>query len=243
MFDTLSFVPAKQGLEMNQRLGKGGTGAIPRAKELAKGAEVSGATVLRMAAYFSKHSDFEQMDERGAPTDAAVRHLMWGGEAARDWVNGVLKLRPVVGDHNALPNPKPTGEGITKAIDCKVAKVDDSLGIVFGYAIVCTEGGEPYYDTQGDNIPEEAMLEATADYMQGDRMAKVMHEGGKAGQVVYGFPITGDIAKALGITCYKTGFVVGMKPESDAILEKYRSGEFTGFSIGGTRIAETVVEA
>ena len=54
--------------------------------------------------------------------------------------------------------------------------------------------------------------------------------------------MTSDIAKALDIEIEKTGFVVGMKPSDPEILEKFRSGEFTGFSIGGARRAETVVE-
>ena len=35
----------------------------------------------------------------------------------------------------------------------KVVKVDDELGLVFGYAMICAENGKPYYDLQGDNIP------------------------------------------------------------------------------------------
>ena len=31
----------------------------------------------------------------------------------------------------------------------KILKVDDSLGLVFGWAIVCQEDGVPYYDVQG----------------------------------------------------------------------------------------------
>ena len=107
---------------------------------------------------------------------------------------------------------------------------------------LASRGGEDYFDTQGDHIPEQTMLEATAEYMAGDRMAKVMHRGDEAGQVVYGFPVTEDIAKALSIEVEKTGFIVGMKPDSDEILAKYASGEFTGFSIGGRRMEEEVVE-
>ena len=34
----------------------------------------------------------------------------------------------------------------------ELIKVDESLGLVLGYAMVCTENGEPYYDLQGDYI-------------------------------------------------------------------------------------------
>ena len=123
-----------------------------------------------------------------------------------------------------------------------IAKVDDRLGIVFGYAIVCKQGDEDYYDTQGDHIPERAMLDATSRFMAGDRFAKVMHEGESVGRVVFGFPLTGEIADALDILTERTGFVVGIKPDDPGLLEKYRSGELRGFSIGGTRRKESVVD-
>lgn len=119
-----------------------------------------------------------------------------------------------------------------------LAKVDDSLGLVFGFAIVCKVDGEDYYDVQGDNIPEDAMLAASCEFMQGARVAKEMHAGEAKGTVVFAFPLTTDIAKALGIMTPKTGLLIAMKPDDPAILEKFRSGEFTGFSIGGRRIRD-----
>ena len=130
---------------------------------------------------------------------------------------------------------------MTKQLDFAVQKVDESLGIVFGFAIICKRDGNEYVDVQGDHVPESAMLEATAEYMAGDRIAKDMHVGDAIGQLVFGFPLTDDIAKALEITTRQTGFIVGMKPNEE-IMEKFRSGDYTGFSIGGRRIQETVLE-
>ena len=130
---------------------------------------------------------------------------------------------------------------MTKQLDFAVQKVDESLGIVFGFAIICKRDGNEYVDVQGDHVPESAMLEATAEYMAGDRVAKDMHVGDAIGQLVFGFPLTDDIAKALEITTRQTGFIVGMKPNEE-IMEKFRSGDYTGFSIGGRRIQETVLE-
>lgn len=132
-------------------------------------------------------------------------------------------------------------DSIQKSIQVEVCKVDETLGVVFGYAIICKVDGEDYYDVQGDHIPEQTMLEATSVFMAGNRMAKVMHQGASAGQVVFGFPVTSDIAKSMDIEVSKTGFIVGMKPTDARILDKYRTGELTGFSIGGSRIAETVL--
>lgn len=124
-----------------------------------------------------------------------------------------------------------------KNLDATVAKVDDSLGLVFGFAIVCTEGGEDYFDAHGDHIPEDSMLKALSGFMQDSRAAKDMHDGENIGQIVFAYPLTADIAKALGITTEKTGALIAMKAP-DAILEKFRSGEYTGFSIGGWRIED-----
>lgn len=138
--------------------------------------------------------------------------------------------------------------------DAQVCKVDDALGLVFGYAIVCLEKGEPYFDSQDDHIPEDAMLKAASDFMQNSRTAGDMHtdEDGvpvsvsgkpaaKAGNIVFAFPLTTDIAKALGITTEKTGLLIAMKPDDPAILAKYKSGEYSGFSIGGNRVTDEEV--
>lgn len=121
--------------------------------------------------------------------------------------------------------------------EATVAKVDDSLGLVFGFAIVCKIDGEPYFDTQGDHIPEDAMLKAASDFMVNSRVAKDMHNGGPIGPVVFAFPLTDDIAKAMGIESQKTGLMIAMKPPAP-ILAKYQSGEYTGFSIGGRRVVD-----
>jgi hypothetical protein len=116
----------------------------------------------------------------------------------------------------------------------EVSKVDDGLGLVLGYAIVCSKSGEPYFDLHGDHIPEDAMLEAAVDFMEHSRTAKEMHTGGSRGSIVFAWPMTSDIAKAFGLEVDTTGLMVAMKPDED-MLEKFKSGELTGFSIGGYR--------
>lgn len=232
-----SFVPpdgvrkaATRGLELHRRYGKGGSiGTIERAQRLAKGDEINIATARRMMDFFARAPEIGIAKSGEGPSAQRIDYLLWGGDEAVRWLESLM---------TAGPMEKASG----KPIEVSVAKVDAELGIVFGYAIVCKIDGEDYFDTQGDHIPEDSMLEATAEYMAGDRVAKVMHRGEPAGQIVFGFPLTEEIAKAMDIEINKTGFVVGMKPSAAEILEKYRSGEFTGFSIGGSRQAETVVE-
>ena len=98
--------------------------------------------------------------------------------------------------------------------------------------------GEPYFDTQGDHIPEDAMLKAATDFMQHSRAAKEMHEGGQIGDIVFAFPMTEEIAKAFSIQTSQTGLMIAMKPDSSEALEKFRDGTYTGFSIGGFRVRD-----
>jgi hypothetical protein len=125
-------------------------------------------------------------------------------------------------------------------VTSQVIKVDKALGLVFGWAIVCKIDGVDYFDVQKDNIPEDSMLDAAADFMMNSRVAKEMHQGSEQGSIVFAFPLTTEIAKAFEITTKKTGLMIGMKP-SPAMLEKFEKGELTGFSIGGKRITDEEV--
>jgi hypothetical protein len=128
----------------------------------------------------------------------------------------------------------------TKILKARIAKVDSDMGIVFGYAIVCKEGGEDYFDNDSsgysEHIPEQTMLSAAKDFAKTARTAKEMHTGDSIGCNLFLFPLTTDIAKALGLTAEKTGLLVGMSPDDPGVLAKFADGTYTGFSIGGERI-------
>lgn len=118
----------------------------------------------------------------------------------------------------------------------EILKVDQSLGLVFGYAMVCKIDGEDHYDLQGHHIPEDTMLRALTKFMSdGAAIAKEMHTGDAVGKYVFAFPMTTDIAKALDIEVKQTGAIVAMKSDNASTLAKFASGEFTGFSIGGVK--------
>lgn len=117
-------------------------------------------------------------------------------------------------------------------VRAKVLKVDDTLGLVMGYAIICKEDGEDYFDLQGDHITEDAMLKAAVDFMSNSRMAKEMHAGDEAGTVVFAWPMTTEVAKAFDLDVKKTGLMIAMRPD-EGMLAKFRDGTYTGFSIGG----------
>lgn len=129
-------------------------------------------------------------------------------------------------------------EGAEFSTYAKAAGVDEEHGLVFGWAIISKQDGKDYVDLQGDHIPESSMLDASSDFMQNSRVAKEMHEGGEKGSVVFAFPLTTDIAKAMGVETRTTGLMIAMKPSDPAMLAKFKDGTYTGFSIGGKRIRD-----
>ena len=131
----------------------------------------------------------------------------------------------------------------------RVAKVDKRLGLVFGWAIVCKVKGEDYYDLNVDthgvhagervpeHIPEDVMTKAALDITKNGVMpGNEMHDGPNRGHYPFLFPMTTDIAKAMGITTEKTGLMCAFAPPPD-VLAKFDSGEYTGFSIEGKRLS------
>lgn len=122
------------------------------------------------------------------------------------------------------------------AIRGEIIKADASLGLVLGWGIICSENGVPYFDLQGDHIPEDVMTKAAADFMLHSRCAKEMHSGDAIGSIVFSFPLTKDVCDAYGITCAKSGWLIAMRPTAD-VFAKFKSGEYKGFSIGGRWMA------
>lgn len=143
-----------------------------------------------------------------------------------------------------------------------VINVDEEHGLVFGYAITCKVRNaqgvlEDYFDLNVDtdgvhkgkpvpeNITENCMFKAAVDAAEtGMQMpGNDMHEGPDVGSYYFMFPVTEEIAKALGWTVEKTGLVVGYHPGDEAVLAKFRNGTYKGFSIEGERVAYEMDEA
>ncbi len=169
-----------------------------------------------------KLAEFFAGAERNGASDTAK---LLGGAVAKAWVDGILT------DEDALGYRR----------DVEVIKVDEALGLVFGWAIISKDGGKDYYDVQGDHIPEDAMLKAATDFMTHSRVLGDMHKEAEGGSVLFAFPLTADTAAAFGITTKKTGLMIGVKPANAETLAKFKSGEYTGFSIGGRRVRDEEV--
>jgi hypothetical protein len=171
------------------------------------------------------------------------RHYIADGHhrLAADWLDGKETAQVKLKDLSDVTSA-------VKARDqFKVAKVDESMGLVFGWAIICKMAGQDYYDWNVDhhgphkgklvpeNITEDAMLKSATGFALGDRPGNEQHDGPDVGTYPFVFPLTSDIAKAMGIQCEKTGLMVAYKPPKE-VLAKFLDGTYTGFSIEGMRL-------
>lgn len=123
----------------------------------------------------------------------------------------------------------------------EVLKVDDDLGIIYGFGIVCSllKDGSlvEYYDLQEDHIPEVEMVKALAAFMATkEQVGKVQHTGEQQGDILFAFPMTQAVAKGLwpDVALTKFGALIAFKPYDRSLLDATRKGEFTGFSLGGS---------
>ena len=123
---------------------------------------------------------------------------------------------------------------VNKSVEqAQVLKMDDEQRIVYGWAYVSTEDGELLVDTQGDSIEPIEMEKMATDFMATSRNAKVMHKGEVVGQFIHSLPLTKELMKAFDIYSDREGWIVGMRPSTDELWKAYKSGTYTGFSIGG----------
>lgn len=115
-------------------------------------------------------------------------------------------------------------------------KIDQDQRIAWGWASVISEKGEPVFDTQGDAISADVLMNAANDFMSDIRAGHVMHEGVTKATVIHSLPLTKELADAFGISVDKEGWVIGMKIHDDETWQKVKAGEYGAFSIGGEAI-------
>jgi hypothetical protein len=133
------------------------------------------------------------------------------------------------------------GKKMTKTnIEGKILKTDDEQRMVYGWASVVTEKGEPVIDRQGDIIEADTLVKAVNEFMEHVRVGKAMHTGEQVGVVVHSLPITKEIGDALGIQSDREGWVVAYKVYDDAVWAMVKSGELAAFSIGGRAMKEEI---
>jgi hypothetical protein len=124
-------------------------------------------------------------------------------------------------------------------IEGQILKADDEQRLVYGWASVVTEKGEPVVDRQGDVIEPETLVKAVNSFMENIRVGKEMHKGDQIGAVIHSMPVTKEIGESLGIQSDREGWVVAFKVYDDDVWARVKSGELAAFSIGGRAIKES----
>lgn len=115
----------------------------------------------------------------------------------------------------------------------KITKVNEELGVIYGWASVTTKGGELVVDSQGEAIETIEIVKAAHKFVCDARVAKVMHQGGEVGEIVESLVFSEDIQKALGIELGLEGWFIGMRVPNDDLRKQVRDGDLPMFSIGG----------
>jgi hypothetical protein len=113
-----------------------------------------------------------------------------------------------------------------------VQKFDDEQRLVWGWALVSVEKGQPVTDRQGD-VVDTGELQKTVHKFMDDRTGKAMHKGHRVGTVVDSIVFTKELQDALGVDLGREGWFVGMHVPDDATWMRVKKGELKAFSIGG----------
>lgn len=82
---------AKRGLAWREEFKRGGTAVgVARARDIARGADLSSSTVARMVNYFARHEVDKKGEgwspgEKGYPSAGRIAWALWGGDPGKTW--------------------------------------------------------------------------------------------------------------------------------------------------------------
>jgi hypothetical protein len=83
---------AQRGLDLRREYGRGGTAVgIARARDLARGAEMSPDTIRRMVSFFARHAQNRGDGTEVPPSNGYIAWLLWGGDAGLAWASKVAE--------------------------------------------------------------------------------------------------------------------------------------------------------
>lgn len=200
--------------------------AVARSYDMGLGGKVHVSDYNGQAVYMPAESQEDYLEHYAPKTDEG------GPEVASE--SRLEMLRVVIQEilKGDIPVSKVT------SLEGKILKADDEQRMVYGWASVVTEKGQPVIDRQGDVIEPETLVKAVNDFMEHVRVGKTMHIGEQTGVIVHSMPITKEIGEALGIQSDREGWVVAYKVYDDAVWNMVKSGELAAFSIGGRAIKE-----
>ena len=86
---------ARRGLELREEHGRGGTDVGKRrAEQLSARRTVSDRDIKSMYSFFARHAVDRRAKAWGHPTKPSTGYIawmLWGGDPARDWIEGLRK--------------------------------------------------------------------------------------------------------------------------------------------------------
>lgn len=135
------------------------------------------------------------------------------------------------------------GEGAADPweIRTEISKVDESQGLVFGWAYVSEKSGEVVTDHSGEHVSIGELEKAFYDYALNSRAGGEMHvrkaSDGEhpVATLVESIVFTAEKLEAMGLPeGTPLGAWVGYKVWDEGVLAKIRSGEYAMLSIGGS---------
>lgn len=122
----------------------------------------------------------------------------------------------------------------------KVQRTDEDKRQVFGFFSVVELAGEPVVDSQGDIIKSSDIEEAIYKYVKHSRMGDERHDSRAKMTMIESMYFSKEKQAALGIdlgcVCWWGGFEVN----DTAMWNRFKNGEYQGFSIGGVGRRERI---
>ena len=92
---------ARKGLDLREQHGRGGTEVgVRRAEQLMERGLVSDRDIKSMYSYFARHAVDKRARRWGdadKPSTGYIAWMLWGGDDARDWINGLRQTLREVG--------------------------------------------------------------------------------------------------------------------------------------------------
>lgn len=124
----------------------------------------------------------------------------------------------------------------SSAVTVDVQKMDDTEGLVFGWAYVNrSPNGEVVEDSHGTTIEDAELERAAYEYVAGHGIGDVMHDYGSQMRLIESMVWNETKRSALGIPegTMPSGWWVGYRIEDEETKRAVAKGEYPMFSIGG----------
>jgi hypothetical protein len=125
------------------------------------------------------------------------------------------------------------------SMEVPIVKADDEERVVYGFASVADEDGQPVVDRQGDILPVTELVKVAHKFIKSGRVGGIMHKMGadgkpvSIGEVVESVVLRPELQKALGIDLKKSAWLIGVHISDDETWARVKKGELGAFSIGG----------